>query len=59
MKDWSAENGQQGPTRRMADEILEFLDFIDDLYAMLKMLLGWLFANIGEVTGEVTIDGHD
>jgi len=59
VKDWSAENGQQGSTRRMADEILEFLDFIDDLYAMLKMLLGWLFANIGEVTGEVTIDGHD
>lgn len=55
MKDWSAENGQQGSTRRMADEILELLDFVDDLYAMLKMLLGWLFANIGEVA----IDGHD
>jgi len=45
----------RGFTRRMADEILELLDFVDDLYAMLKMLLGWLFANIGEVA----VDGHD
>jgi len=39
----------------MAGAILELLVFVDDLYTMFKMLLGWLFANIGEVA----IDGHD
>jgi len=55
VKDLRTENYQQGPTRRMASQILELLVFVDDLYAMLEMLLGWLFANIGEVA----IDGHD